>query len=481
MRFLKRLFAAIAAFFSRQETETSDPLIPKIDPEKLKRKLDLQRIARENGAKGIPAQNATQLTHAEHAVRGELGRMREQTVKYGAQRIKQIQNRLDSIDITVDMNRVIELGNEFVRSSDHHLTREEGRMADFATDLKRKFKILTAFRKEHRLSDISAKTPSGAYIFLQFLIVIACCVAEGALNATFFGSGLEGGLLSGFTMAFGLSFINVFICFFCGIGFRYKNHVASSRRFWGWLLVSLASTVTLGLAVLISAFRHVLTLSDDGSLNPMPLAINNIAAGVFPVQDFESLILFCGTIIFGSIGVWKGYRLWDPYPGYAPIWKQYSDAHRSYIELIDELRNKLDVEKSHVLQKIDSGVEAAKKEINAFRYNMNQKAIVKKQVTETLVMADETLQSLTRFYQNENMMARPSGSHTPDYFDHPVVFSELEMPDFDVSRDEAKLAELESLLRRMVAQIEPMRGKIQASFNQQNIQLQPLHDLGHGD
>lgn len=481
MRFLNRLFAAIVAFFSRQETETSDPLIPKIDPEKLKKKLDIQRIARENGAKGIPAQNATQLTHAEHAVRGELGRMREQTVKYGEQRVKQIQNRLDSIDITVDMNRAFELGNEFVRSSDHHLTREEGRMTDFATDVKTKFQILKSFRKEHRLSDISAKTPSGAYIFLQLLIVIACCVAEGVLNAAFFGSGLEGGLVSGFTMAFGLSFINVFICFFCGIGFRYKNHVTSSRRFWGWLLVSFASTVTLVLAVLISAVRHVLTVSDDGSQNPLPLAINNIGAGVFPVQDFESLILFCGTIIFGAVGIWKGYRLLDPYPGYAPVWKQYSEAHRAYIELIDDLRNKLEVEKADVLQKIDNGIERAEKEISAFRYNMNQKAIVKKQVTETLVMADETLLSLTRFYQNENMMARPSGSPAPVYFDHPVVFGDLEMPDFDVSRDEAKLGEQESLLRRMVAQIEPMRGKIQASFNQQNIQLQPLQDLVQGE
>nr|WP_314876263.1 hypothetical protein [uncultured Pseudomonas sp.] len=477
MRFLNRLFAAIAAFFSRQETETSEPLIPKIDPEKLKKKLDLQRIARENGAKGIPAQNATQLTHAEHAVRGELGRMREQTVKYGEQRIKQIQNRLDSIDITVDMNRAIELGNEFVRSSDHHLTREEGRMTSFASDVKTKFQILTAFRKEHRLLDISAKTPSGAYIFLQVLIVIACCVAEGMLNATFFGSGLEGGLLSGFSMAFALSFFNVLICFLCGFAFRYKNHVKAVSRFWGWVSFFLATTVTLALAVLISAVRHVLTVSEDGSQNPLPLAIQNTLSGTFPIQDLESLILFFGTLFFGAVGLWKGYRLLDSYPGYAPVWKQYSEAYRTYIELVDELRNRLEVEKLDILQKIDSGVQGAEKEINAFRYNMNQKVIVKKQVAETLVMADETLQSLTRFYQNENMMARPSGSPAPQYFDQPVVFGELEMPDFDVSRDETKLGEQEILLRKMVAQVEPMRGMIQASFNQQNIQLQPLQDL----
>lgn len=159
MHFFKRFFAFIASLFSSQETEHSEPLIPKIDPEKLKKKLDLQKIAREHGAKGIPRSGDTQLTAAEHAVRAELGRMREQTVKYGEQRVKQIQNRLDSIDITLDMNRAIELGNEFVRTSDHHLTREDGRMKDFAADTKTKFQILSDFRSENRLPSIPAKMP----------------------------------------------------------------------------------------------------------------------------------------------------------------------------------------------------------------------------------------------------------------------------------------------------------------------------------
>ena len=109
-----------------------------------------------------------------------------------------IQNRLDSIDITLEMNRAIELGNEFVRTSDHHLTRENGRMTDFAADTKAKFQLLSDFRNKNHLPNVPAKCLSSASKFMKIMLVIGCCVLEGAFNAYFFGSGLEGGLLSGF-------------------------------------------------------------------------------------------------------------------------------------------------------------------------------------------------------------------------------------------------------------------------------------------
>ncbi|WP_407730892.1 hypothetical protein ACJJU9_12270 [Pseudomonas helleri] len=477
MRFLKRLLAFFASLFSGQETEHSEPLIPKIDPEKLKKKLDLQRIAKEQGAKGIPRSSDTQLTASEHAVRAELGRMREQTVKYGEQRNKQIQNRLDSIDITSEINRAIELGNEFIRTSDHHLTREDARIKDVGADTKIKFQILSDFRNKNGLPNTPAKCPTSGSKFLKIMLVLVCCVLEGALNATFFGSGLEGGLLSGFMMAFMLSSFNVIICFIAGYGFRYKNHIRSTRRLWGWFSFCLAITVMLMLGVLISYFRYVLTAYDDGSQNAFPLVWQSFLAGVFPVQDFESLILFFGTILFGFIALWDGYSFTDRYPGYATIWGQYAEAHRNYIKLIEWLRDKLENEKSEVLKKIDNGVQVAKKEIERFKFNMSQKSIVKKQVSETLVMADETLQSLTRYYQNANSMARPKDAPPPDYFDHPVTFGILEMPDFCTQTDEARLHAQEYLLKDMVAQVEPIRSRIQSSFNKQYDQLQPLQDL----
>jgi len=228
---------------------------------------------------------------------------------------------------------------------------------------------------------------------------------------------------------------------------------------------------------LISYFRYVLTAYEDGSQNAFPLVWQSFIAGIFPIQDFESLILFFGTILFGAVGVWKGYQFTDRYPGYAGVWQQYADAHRLYIDLTEGLHDRLELEKADVLLKMDSSVKMAENDIKAFKFNMNQKSIVKKQVAETLVMADETLQSLTRYYQNENMMARPKDVPPPEYFDHPVTFGPLDMPDFSVLKDELRLGAQEELLSEMVAEVEPIRARVQSSFTQQFNPLQPLQGL----
>jgi len=87
-------------------------------------------------------------------------------------------------------------------------------------------------------------------------------------------------------------------------------------------------------------------------ITPSPWSGQSLRAGIFPIQDFESLILFFGTIVFGCVGVWKGYNFTDRYPGYAGVWSQYAEAHRRYIELIEGLRDRLEVEKAEVLLKL---------------------------------------------------------------------------------------------------------------------------------
>jgi hypothetical protein len=477
MSFFKRMIAFITSIFSTEDDPSSEPMLPKIEPEKIKKKLDLQNEARRNGQSGVPLKDSTQMTAAEHAIRAELGRMREQTVKFGVQRLKQIQNRIDSIDITHQINRAIELGNEFVRRSDQALTREDSRLKDYASEARTKLQILREFRENNRLPAVSASYSSGGHLFLKVMVLIVCCILEGALNAVFFGSGLEGGLLSGFSMAFMLSALNVTLCAVAGFGFRNKNHVEPARRVAGWLCFGFALLVTLGLGALIAYFRYVLMVLEDGSSSPLLLAWESARSGVFPFQDFESLVLFFATVVCGAIAFWKGIGFSDRYPGYARIWLSYAEAHRQHVELIDYLRDELEQGKTDILYKIDNGVGEADKELKLFRYNMNQKSVVRKQVSETLLMADETLMSLTRYYQNENVMARPKDSPPPAYFNQDVHFPSLDMPMFGVEQDEARLSEQVKKLNDLIAQVEPMRAKIQSSFNHQFNQLQPLQEL----
>jgi hypothetical protein len=68
MSTLKIINADNESLFSRPEVVDSEPLLPKIDPERLKKELKILEIAQAQGAAGIPAFNDTQLTDVEHQI-----------------------------------------------------------------------------------------------------------------------------------------------------------------------------------------------------------------------------------------------------------------------------------------------------------------------------------------------------------------------------------------------------------------------------
>lgn len=474
MSFLKSIIAGIKALFSSQESEHSEPLLPKIDPEKLKKELKILEIAQAHGAAGIPASNDTQLTDVEHQIRGTLGKKREATVKYGQQVIRQIQHRMDSIDITREINRTIQQGDEFERTADQILSAHDGRRKEAEREAKSKKDLLDAFRIENGLPDIPAERINSDGKLLKIAVLAACCVAEGFVNANFFASGMAGGLVDGFLLAFTLSFANIAVCFLAGRLYTNKNHVKGGRVLCGYLTGLVGLCFTFGLGVFVAYCRYALPLMEDEAQSPIALIVHSIQTHVIPFQDFESCALFAVTIICGVFAIFEGYIFTDLYPGYAKVYSAYANSHRKYVALVANLRKSLEDQKTRTLQLIDENVKKAEGDVKVFKYNMGQKSIIKKKVTETLVMADETLKALTQYYRYENRLKRPQSAPRPDYFDQPIEFPGLEMPDFAIDRDEARLIVQERLLSDMVENLEPIRARVQSSFNSKFDQLQPL-------
>ncbi|QXH59359.1 hypothetical protein [Pseudomonas azerbaijanorientalis] len=474
MSFLKSIIAGIKALFSSQESEHSEPLLPKIDPEKLKKELKILEIAQAHGAAGIPASNDTQLTDVEHQIRGTLGKKREATVKYGQQVIRQIQHRMDSIDITREINRTIQQGEEFERTADQILSAQDGRRKEAEREAKSKKALLDAFRTDNRLPDTPAERINSDGKLFKIAMLAACCVAEGFVNANFFASGMAGGLVDGFFLAFTLSLLNILVCFWAGRIYTNKNHVKVSRTVLGYFsgVVGLCFTFVLG--VVVAYCRYSLPLLEEGTQSPIVLITQSFKAHIIPFQDFESCALFAVTIICGVFAIIEGYIFTDRYPGYAKVYSAYAESHRRYVGLVASLRKSLDDQKNRTLQLIDENVKKAEGDIKVFKYNMGQKSIIKKKVTESLVMADETLKALTQYYRYENRLKRPQGSPRPDYFDQPIEFPDVEMPDFAIDHDEARLLVQERLLSDMIENLEPIRARVQSSFTSKFDQLQPL-------
>lgn len=476
MSFFRKLLDRIAQMFTRADEPDVD-VLPKIDPEKLKKELRVAELAKRRGASGVPATSATQLSDVEHGIRGRLGRMREQVVKYGEQSLKIIQNRLDSIDITREISRTIRLGEEFERNADQEISRMDGMLAELQQAAEEKTRALANFREKNKLLDRPAEATESGRKWMNGGLLMFMTMLEGGANALLFSEGMASGYVGGFAAALGLSALNVFVCFFLGRAYTYKNHVKLPQQMLGIcaFLLALISMVVVGLGT--AYFRFVLPQLEDETQSALGLILTDLQAFILPFQDLSSCGLFVLTVIFGLLATYKGYTWTDPYPGYAKVFLAYEDAQREYILAVESLRDRLEKHKLEVLMLIDQNVDRAASDVQNFKRSMSQKSVVKKVVDERLILADETLTGLIRMYRIENEMARPAGNLPPAYFDEPVTFAELDTPDFGTERDELKLREQELQMAKMIAELEVIRARIQSSFNQKYDQLQPLQQL----
>ena len=476
MSFFRKLLAFIVQLFSRKDEPDND-VLPKIDPEKIQRELRVVELAKLRGAAGVPSSTATQLSDVEHSIRGMLGRMREQILKYGERSLKIIDNRLDAIDVTREIKRTIALGEEFERNADQDISKMDGELSELQQVAEDKACALEAFREQNKLQHRLVEASDGDTKWKNAGLLTAMIVLEGAGNAFLFSEGMASGYVGGFVTALMLSAFNVFVCFFLGRASTYKNHVKPSLAFAGYLAfaASLLSMVTIGLGT--AYFRFVLPQLEDESQSAVELILGYIHASVLPFQDISSCALFVMTVIFGLSAVHKGYTWTDRYPGYARVYLAYEDAQRRYVFAIEALRQVLEQRKADALLLIDQNVDRAASAIQNFKRSMSQKAVIKKVVDERMVLADETLSALVRTYRIENEMARPSDNPPPAYFDEPVTFVEAVMPDFGTGKDQLKLDEQERLMNEMISSLETIRARIQSSFNQKYDQVQPLQQL----
>ncbi|MBF7981980.1 MULTISPECIES: hypothetical protein [Rahnella] len=476
MQFLRKILSCITALFKTEDQLLDVEVFPKIEPEKLKKNLQIAEQAKRHGANGLPHETATELTDTEHSIQATLGKIREGLVKWATAALKQNQDRLNTIDITGRINRTILLGEEYERDADQLISSQSAMLAELREIAISKANELDFFKSKNKLTRTAQLRNRGA-IFLHGTLVLACIAIEGIMNSSFFAEGLSSGLVGGFLFAVSLSGLNVLTCFIMGRFATFKNHISLFQRLFGHAAILTILTLTIILGLITAHIRDALPLVTDTTESAWVIAKETLVSTPFILHDISSYILWVLTIVFGLIAGREGYTFSDPYPGYAKLYRTYEEIQRDYINAVASLNNDLDIHKTKILDSLDSNVTEATKDIANFKRNMKMKLVTKKRLDQGMLYADETLKSLIKMYRMENMMARIEKNTYPKYFDEPVNFDLIQYPNFGISQDEIKLNEQEQLMAEMISKIETIRAKIQASFNQKHDQLQPLQQL----
>jgi len=455
---------------ARRRTGSGNPDLYPIDVESLAEELNLLTEARRLGEAGLPASDARVLTGAEAAVVQRVEKARQDYVNWAVVRLNVLSEDLGRRRVTQDVNRARQADREFERKASAVLTEQESALRGLGDAAKRAKADLASYKAKHGLTrDAHYPTITGSvlrYGILGFLIVI-----EGILNAVFFAQGMDSGLIGGFVFAGVLAAINVVIAFVFGkFVVNHVNHVSLGWRLLGLFGTLAAIAVLLAMGFGIAHFRDSLTA---GTFEPAKAALQSLITSPLGLQDMFSWALCFISIAFGLASLFDGLFSDDLYPRYGATDRRTQLRVGDYEDELDALRAELEELKNEELTALDKTVRESVASVAVFESLIDDKRMACSRLDKAMRDADNSLEALLFKFRTENELYR-AGLSRPLYFDVLPELRSLQMPDFSMGNDAASLADQRQLVELLLADVETVRARIQAAFNQQFDRLQTL-------
>lgn len=474
MKLFKMLFGWLRA--PRRQSDPEHPDLHVLDKDELLKELDIEAQAQRLGAAGAPAPDETHLSGIEESICQKLEGFRLSYQNWATTHVQRIQERLVTYDITKTVNRTANLADEFEREANRRVSDRETELRNLRCSAHQREQELLKFREENQLTR-HAQVISGTRKAICILLAIFTVAVEGILNAGFFAAGLDGGLFQGFFFAGALAATNVGIAFALG---RFLvpniNHISPIRRLAGYLGVIVAAAIMGGLGLIIAHFRDALGQAGDVGVSVIAAAaLQALQSNPLGFHDVFSIILCVVSVVFALAGLCEGYKLSDPYPGYASVQRIADEAKAFYDHEIAQIRDELERLKEEYVDKLEQGLEQAKVDVVAFRAEVDKKRIAPERLQRALDKAEHMMSALVKIFRTENEISRKAtGVPVPAYFRQPVPVRQLTLPDFNTTADERALQEQEGLLSDLLNQIEDIRRRIQSSYDVKFSQLEPI-------
>lgn len=469
MGLLRRLWDWLTSSGSVSARKGHPDLYP-IDVDRLAKELRLVEEAKRLGEAGLPAADAAVITGPEAAVVQRVEKARQDYVDWAVLRLNVLNSDLARRNVAQEVNRARQADQEFERKASALLTEQEAVVRGLGEIARKRKAELDAFRAEHGLTR-EAHFPSGARTYLQYALLVALVGAEGVLNASFFAEGLDTGLLGGFAQAGIMAGLNVVIAFLVGkFGVRYVNHRRSISKSFGYLALAVSMVLMICIGLGIAHYRDSLVRD---LANPSKAVLEAFVAHPFLLNDFFSWALFAISLVFGIASLFDGLFSDDLYPGYGGISRRTHEAIDDHEAELDTLRTDLEELKNEELKSLDAALQRAQTDVAVFESLIHDKQMAGSRLATALDDADNSLDALIKKFRTENELHR-GASPRPAYFDTRPDPRPIERPDLGTKADEAALREQRDLVRALLAEVQDIRARIQAAFNQQFDRLKPL-------
>ncbi len=470
------LWKAVLAFLApraRSSRRSLDPTTNPFDAQRVAKLLRLEEQGQELGKAGVPLATDTSLSGPERSAVLAVEQAKTHYVASYQHRLKALQVQASRLDPSARLAEARASAEQFERQADNLLTENAAQLQRFEAVARSRRDALARFREKHGRVDLPDYPSKGKTRFL-WAVAAALVLLETFFNASFFSTGLGGGLREGMVEAFVFSFINVGVAIATGIHVvRRTNHVNVLWRvssYLGFLLV-LGGLTTLGLYV--AHYRDALHMSveDAGAV-----ATQTLLSAPFGLAGPSSWALFGLSFFAACFAMWEGYTLNDPYPGYGAEHRKSEEAARKYDRAVQALRAELTKYRQTQVARMEKTQEACQASIVELKGVISDKQRLGDEMRNELGTLRAALGALVETFRAANKVAR-EGKPAPEYFNVTPVLEERALPDFSTKDDEAALVRQQEAAADFLQRKAALSARIESAFNDRYSSLLTVEDL----
>ncbi len=451
---------------TERQVEQAHPLAP-VNVDVVANALNLVEVARELGSKELPPSDQKGRVSEEVKIDNEIQKKVTEYASWTEKDLQNHQNRLhsDESDIRSSKLAIPLMPAQFEQESEMFLREQESDRLELLKEYRDHTKIYEDFRKANNLQR-QAVIQSKPAFWTKIIVLVGLIVAEGALNAHFFGMNMEGGLVQGFIYAAGFAAMNSLVMFFIGrYALCYWSHVSKTKRriAVGGLVFALFYVVFL--AFFIAHFRQALQESLDGAVIRAWLQMID---NPFYLTELASWLLLGLTILCGLMALVDGKSAAGDYPGYEAVQLAYDKAREEWDHHQTELREKLDDLKKRYIRQMEDGIAASRNALQSFRQTINEKVNTRYAYEAARKNARVSWQALVGKFRDENRKVRTTPA--PAYFDEwdKDVLEDIKLTELNFStkeQDDEMLVELEQIVTELAEGADAHQRRILTSFN----------------
>lgn len=416
-------------------------IFPPADLTWIRGEVGLPGKAERDGANNYPSPDATALSSVEQDIKGSFEELRDNYHETYESQLSIYGERIDGYNNMVELllvNPDIESGLAELRTQ--QIIHMENEIAAAGQDLRARANGVLNFRKanrlEHRYPEIH-EVRSKVWLWLVLAV-------GGELALNFFmlreaGSAIE---VIAQTSLYGV--VNVFLPFLLITGLlRQMWHFKTMHKVFGMLVLLFYVGYLLFVNLLMAHYRGAIIDSSTQILlaeyadesffrqymEAQSIAWSNFTEEWFGLNDIWSWFLCLGGVGLSLLGVYKGFKNDDPYPGYGEMKRSYDHQQNRYFDLVHDAIDEIQDRRDEVGNIIEGLVETLTQDhrsmpglVDSARGLKDRCANAMSRLNTDFLMLIEEYRRINQFHRGQNPL--------PKYFSESPEIGEVTLREF---------------------------------------------------